>query len=69
MTPETAIKIVEEKTMGRTRHSGQDPFYDEVLVEEIKRLRFENHRLKLMVRKFFFNWIEFVGPESKGQDK
>ena len=39
MTADDAIKIVDIKASGRTRYHGQEPFLDEVLVEEIKSLR------------------------------
>lgn len=45
MTPEEAIKIVKEKSQGRTRWEGQEPFLDEVLVEEIERLRDREYRM------------------------
>lgn len=46
MTPNEAIRIVKRKTQGHTRYEGQEPFLDEVLVEEIERLRAENQRLE-----------------------
>ena len=39
MTPDEAIAIVDSKASGRTRYDGQEPFMDEVLVKEIRRLR------------------------------
>ena len=39
MTPDEAIRIVNEKSVGRTRYEGREPFLDEVLVGEIERLR------------------------------
>lgn len=33
------IKNIETKSCGRTRYEGQSPFWDEVLVLEIKKLR------------------------------
>jgi len=38
MTPEEAITIVNSKAQARTRWEGQEPFLDEVLVAEVKRL-------------------------------
>ncbi len=38
MTPKEAVTIVRSKARGRTRWEGQEPFLDEVLVEEIERL-------------------------------
>lgn len=39
MTADEAIAIVESKARGRTRYEGQEPFVDEVLVAEIRKLR------------------------------
>lgn len=39
MTADEAIAIVKGHLRGRTRFMGQEPFADEVLVEEIERLR------------------------------
>lgn len=39
MTPDEAIAIVQSKADGRTRYQGQEPFLDEVLVQEILTLR------------------------------
>ncbi len=41
MTAGEAIEIVRSKARGRTRYEGQEPFLDEVLVDEIERLRAE----------------------------
>ena len=38
MTPNDAIAIIRDRAAGRTRWEGQQPFADEVLVEEIERL-------------------------------
>jgi len=39
MTIDEIIKQVGIKASGRTRYPGQEPFWDEVLVAEIERLR------------------------------
>lgn len=39
MDVEEAIRIVRDKSSGRTRWEGQEPYLDEVLVEEVLRLR------------------------------
>jgi hypothetical protein len=39
MTVDEIILAVKVKGAGRTRHTGMEPFWDEVLVEEIERLR------------------------------
>jgi hypothetical protein len=39
MTVDEIITAVKAKGIGRTRHTGMEPFWDEVLVEEIERLR------------------------------
>lgn len=39
MTPEEAVKIVEARSCGRTRYEGKEPYIDEVLVLEIRRLQ------------------------------
>lgn len=39
MTPDEAIAIVRQRAAGRTCRDGQTPWIDEVLVEEIERLR------------------------------
>ena len=39
MTPDEALAIVATKAAGRTRWAGSEPYYDEVLAEEIGRLR------------------------------
>jgi hypothetical protein len=45
MTVDEIIKQVNIKASGRTRYEGQEPFWDEVLVAEIERLRAENEDL------------------------
>jgi len=39
MTPQEAISIVDSRSVGRTRWMGQEDFLDEVLVQEVRRLR------------------------------
>lgn len=45
MTADEAIAIVKTKSAGRTRYEGQPDYLDEVLVDEIERLRRENSEL------------------------
>jgi predicted RNase H-like HicB family nuclease len=82
VTPEEAIKIVESKANGRTRYEGQEPFLDEVLVAEIKRLKNElnkskaEHFIKLPYSRvlipdetggYFAKILEFPGCYSEGE--
>lgn len=39
MTPDEALAIVATKAAGRTRWAGSEPYYDEVLAAEVRRLR------------------------------
>lgn len=39
MTPDQALAIVASKAAGRTRYEGQEPYLDEVLAAEVRRLR------------------------------
>ena len=45
MTIDEAMKIVASRQQGRTRWEGQEPYLDEVMFNEITRLRLENKRL------------------------
>lgn len=49
------IRLVKSKASGRTRFEGQEPYWDEALVEEIERLREENEILKEDKRSFLDN--------------
>jgi hypothetical protein len=61
MTPEEAILIVENKARGRTRYEGQEPFLDEILVEEIRRLQNEIRKLNCGLHAEISNRIEAQG--------
>lgn len=39
MTPDEALSIVDAKAAGRTRFAGMEPYADEVLAAEVRRLR------------------------------
>ena len=39
MTPDEALSIVDTKAAGRTRFDGMEPYADEVLAAEVRRLR------------------------------
>jgi hypothetical protein len=47
MTADEAIALVKRRAAGRTRYDGELPWLDEVLVEEVERLREENERLRV----------------------
>jgi hypothetical protein len=46
MTLDEILADVEKRRMGRTRYEGQEPYRDEVMADEIERLRKENERLR-----------------------
>lgn len=52
MTVDEIIKQVRIKASGRTRYEGQEPFWDEVLVEEIERLRAKIRNIQEVVDKY-----------------
>lgn len=57
MPVDDVIKRIEAKSSGRTRFKGQEPFWDEMLVEEIKELR-------------RFVWNEYCTyPENSAQSR
>ena len=64
MTPEQAIKIVKEKSRGRTRYEGKKPYIDEVLVAEIERLQADAARYKYL-RDMGYIEIEYTDKEGE----
>ncbi len=50
MTPDEAIAEVNSRAAGRTRFEGSPPRYDEILMEEIQKLRDENANLAAACR-------------------
>lgn len=46
MTPEEAVKIVEARSCCRTRYEGKEPYIDEVLALEVRRLQNIIHKIK-----------------------
>jgi hypothetical protein len=46
MTPKEAVKIVEARSCCRTRYEGKEPYIDEILVLEIRRLQKIIHKIK-----------------------
>lgn len=52
---------VEIKARGRTRYGGQEPFTDEVIADEIQRLRAERDRLRKVARDITtFVTVEYI---------
>ncbi len=65
MTVEEALKITETRAAGRTRYEGSEPYCDEVLAAEVRRLRamLEWQPIETAPRTFDFHnpidlWVE-----------
>ena len=58
MTPDEALSIVDAKAAGRTRFAGMEPYVDEVLAAEVRRLRNElAARTALVSREDYERWV------------
>jgi hypothetical protein len=53
MTPDDALAEVRRRAAGRTRYEGQEPRADEVLAEEVERLRAALQELLLDAERYF----------------
>jgi len=69
MTPNEAIDIVNSKAKYRSRHVGQEPFWDEVLVAEIERLKVvERLTDDARLIKAVLGWLDTWGVELKDSE-